>query len=429
MTMLLRDVEVRGRRADVRLEAGHITTIGSLRPRPREDVIDGKGGALLPGLTDHHVHLLAWAAALQSVPCGPPAVRTEQDLHRALARATPDAAGWIRGVGCALSLDAQALDRLHPHHPVRLQHRGGSLWMLNTAAIRRLGLDQNDDPGIERATDGSPTGRLWRADHLVRNISEPPDLRPVAETLARWGVTSVTDATPGLTAIPPIPQHVRLLGDPAGRTPWKIVIHDHALPGIQPLVSEIAHRHAAGRPVALHCLTTEALLLALAAFDEAGSLNGDRLEHAAVVPPWALTRIAAHGLRVVTQPALLADRGSDMLREAPGAELYRYGSLLRAGVMVAPSSDAPYGPADPWQVMAAARDRTLAPGERVSTQVTLHGYLTAGDLPRSGPMTVHTGMAADLLLLEGPLQEVLQEPDAGRVRTTIIGGRVLFQRA
>ncbi|WP_214104040.1 amidohydrolase family protein [Acrocarpospora catenulata] len=459
--MLLREVEIRGCRADVRLAGGRVTEVGqagTLRPLPGEEAVDGAGGALLPGLTDHHVHLFAWAAALTSVACGPPAVRDAHALREALATASGDAAGWVRGVGYAESvagpLDARALDLLHPRRPVRLQHRGGSMWMLNTAAIRLLGLDSLRDPGIERGQDGTPTGRLWRADHLLRTARTPPDLRPLAAALARWGVTSVTDATPALDPVATaalaaqleggaLPQRVRLLGAPEETVgdrltsgPWKIVIRDDALPDLAGLAAEIQNVHALDRPVALHCLTMEALLLALAAFDEVGSLDGDRIEHAAVVPDWCLDRLRRHGLRVVTQPAFLADRGEDMLSGMLSEErddLYRYGGLLRAGVPTVASSDAPYGPADPWQVIAAARDRTtetgrpVTPAERVPAEVALDGYLTPGHLPRSGPCTVRPGAAADLVLLDCPLRDVLREPHADRVRMTVIDGRAVHR--
>nr|BFE78085.1 hypothetical protein GCM10020093_006860 [Planobispora longispora] len=174
------------------------------------------------------------------------------------------------------------------------------------------------------------------------------------------------------------------MGSSRGSAPRKIVIRDDALPSLGDLIADIAAAHANRRPVAMHCLTTEALLLALAALDEAGSLDGDRLEHAAVVPAWGIERIHAHGLRVVTQPGFLADRGEEMARDTAPGDLYRYGSLLKAGVMTVPSSDAPYGPADPWQVMAAARDRVIGRRERVSVRVALDGYLTPDTCPDQG---------------------------------------------
>jgi hypothetical protein len=68
----LRDVEVDGRITDVVTDGDLITSVGSDPPTSGAViVVDGQGGALLPGLHDHHVHLLALAAALDSVAVGP----------------------------------------------------------------------------------------------------------------------------------------------------------------------------------------------------------------------------------------------------------------------------------------------------------------------------------------------------------------------
>ena len=145
---------------------------------PGEPVLDARGGALLPGLCDHHIHLHALAARARSVQCGPPAVTGRDALAIALATAAADRNGWVRGVGyvdtVAGPLDAAALDRLHPGSPVRLQHRSGAMWMLNGAAVAVLGLAAGDHPGIERDARGNPTGRLWRADDWLR-ARLPPD--------------------------------------------------------------------------------------------------------------------------------------------------------------------------------------------------------------------------------------------------------------
>ena len=67
MTLLIRDVEVDGRAGfDVRIEDGDIAEIGR-RIRGPGDEIDGHGGALIPGLADHHIHLLALAAQATSI--------------------------------------------------------------------------------------------------------------------------------------------------------------------------------------------------------------------------------------------------------------------------------------------------------------------------------------------------------------------------
>ena len=448
--LLLRDAEIGGReRADVRVSGEAIAEVGGgLARRPGERVVECGGGALIPGLRDDHLHLHALAAWRRSVRCGPPSVTGRDGLAAALRNAVPDESGWVRGVGYAESvagdLDAAVLDALRADLPVRVQHRSGALWILNSAGVREAGLEAGDHPGIERDGGGRPTGRLWRADGWLRGrlpAARPSDLGRIGRDLARLGITAVTDATPDLadTAIESIeeavrdgalPQRVRLLGVPLdGRTshprvgtgPYKIVLADSGLPSLGDLAGRIRLAHERGRPVAVHCVTREALLLLLAAFDDTGVLDGDRVEHGALIPGESVSGLARRGLRVVTQPGFVADRGDDYLRDVPAEDLpdlYRCRSLIEAGVPVALSSDAPYGPLDPWAVMKAAVHRAARSGavvgrsETLTARSALRSYLTA---PRD---------AAGLVLLHVPLGEALERLSAAGVRATVVDGRL-----
>jgi predicted amidohydrolase YtcJ len=453
---------------DVRIAGGVITGIGwHLRARARDDVIDARGGALLPGLCDHHVHLHAMAAALVSVPCGPPAVTGPVTLAEALAAAEADDDGWVRGVGytegVAGLLDAAGLDRLHAGRPVRIQHRSGALWIVNTAGLRALGLAGPahlgiEHPGIERDSNEDPTGRLWRADNWLRVRlpgARPPSLRQVGARLARLGITHVTDATPDLddTAIAAIvtamasgdlPQRIRLLGAPLKWTapagsrsptpgPYKIIVTDSELPDLVALTDRITAAHAADRAVAVHCVTREALLLLLAALADAGVRPGDRIEHGALIPAEVIPTLRAHNLTVVSQPGFLSERGDDYRRDVPAAEyadLYRARSLLDGCVGYAVSSDAPYGPVDPWAVIAAATCRTtpsgkvISPAERITARQALAGYLSSPDQPAGPARPLAIGSPADLVLLSVPLVQALAAPSAELVAATFTGGSV-----
>ena len=268
---------------------------------------------------------------------------------------------WSRDGGCGRSdttsrcrepLDRHVLDAIVPGRPVRVQHRGGAMWVVNSAAASALGLaPAAADPGpvaggeiggaipagVELGADGLPTGRLFGVDSWLgpRVPREPLDLAHVGRTLLDLGVTGVTDATPtergedlellaGAVAEGALPQEVMVTGgpglDPAAgaaleRGPVKLVVADHDLPRLDDLVTAIAGAHRAGRAVAVHCVTRVGLLLALAAWDETGARAGDRIEHGAVVHPAEAIRIAAHGLTVVTQPAFVSERGDDYLAE------------------------------------------------------------------------------------------------------------------
>ncbi|MGW0808968.1 amidohydrolase family protein [Nonomuraea sp. NPDC002799] len=455
--LVLRDVEIEGRgRSDCRIRRREVQAVHARLPSRAGDlVVDGGGGALLPGLTDHHLHLLATAAALESVQLD------ERHGVGAIARASARHDGWIRALGYDEvrhgAVDRATLDRVQPHVPVRLQHRGGSLWVVNTAGLRRLGLDTGPlVEGVERDQEGRPTGRLWRADALLADRLPPhePDLAAVGAALASYGVTSVTEATPELReggvdrivramSDGRLPQHVTFLGVrdlPGSATraalgPWKIVIGDHDLPALDHLIQDVRESHQALRSVALHCVTREALALTIAALGEAGVLAGDRVEHCAVADDDAVAFLARHGVTVVTQPTLPARRGDDYRHRCDRADLpdlWRYASLLRAGVRVAPSSDAPYGELSPWKAMADARDRrtpsgfVLGPDERVAPGRVLGGALSHPLSPGGPAIRVTLGSPADLVLLRQPLAEALADPSAVSVALTVIDGKVVY---
>ena len=83
--MLLKETEFldssfRPFRADIRLSGGKVTEIGLLSPLAHEVVIRADNGLVIPGLNDHHVHLVSYAASLNSVKCGPPEVSSPEDL-------------------------------------------------------------------------------------------------------------------------------------------------------------------------------------------------------------------------------------------------------------------------------------------------------------------------------------------------------------
>jgi predicted amidohydrolase YtcJ len=433
--LLIRRAELDDRTADIRVRAGTVTEIGKLRPWAAETVIDARGGALLPGLHDHHLHLLSLAAADTSVRCGPPHVADRDGLARVLREAP---GRWVRGIGyhesVAGMLDRHALDRLVSDRPVRIQHRSGGLWTLNTRALAELGLlDDHDD------------GRLWRADALLRDRlgdQQPPGLAAVGRRLASLGITGVTDATPELSddtirllTGAGLPQRLQLLGAQAGTRlpegvmigPWKILPPDHEPPDWDALRAEVRRVHASGRPVAIHAVTRESLVVALAVLADVGPVRGDRIEHAAVMGRDLLPMLARVGPVVVTQPGFAAERANQYRRDVPKAEhadLYRYANLLEAGVRVAVSSDAPFASEDPWRTIAAAATRDLAPAERVTPRQALDSMLTPLDDPGGVPRRIAVGVPADLCLLRVPLAEALSAPDAGQVALTVCRGRL-----
>lgn len=457
--LLLRAVEVDGRRVDVAVRRGVVAEVGpagSLATAGAR-VVDGHGAAVVPGLHDHHIHLFATAALDRSVRCGPPHVRTPDQLAAALRGAPGD--GWVRGVGyherVAGDLDRHALDRLVGDRPVRIQHRSGAQWVLSSAACRAVGLDTAPrPPGAEVDDAGAATGRLHRLDDWLRERvppEPPPDVAALSGQLARLGVTGLTDATPVATAdelraiaTAGVVQHLQLTGSPALATapfpmgvahgPVKVVLGDHDLPPFDTVVAWFGRAHAAARPVAVHCVTRVALVLALAALRDVGARPGDRIEHASVVPIELIADLAELGVTVVTQPGFVAERGDDYLTDVEPSDvedLYRCASLLAGGVPVAGSTDAPYTDPDPWAAIAAAIDRTTTAGavlgavEALAPRRALDLFLSPLEDPGGPPRRVVVGAPADLVLLATPLDEALLAPAADAVTATILRGTLV----
>lgn len=462
--LVLRDVELYGRNVDVAIADGRIDAIEPRIAASPATELDGHGGSLLPGLHDHHIHLYATAAAAGSVAVGPADVHDRDGLDAALGRV--DAAlppgGWIRAVGyhdsVAGDLDRHDLDRIVAARPLRLQHRSGARWTLNSAAIDALDLAARSYPGIEHDPSGRPTGRLHRSDPWLRELlprHARPDLAALGRQLAGHGVTGVTDATPStrvddLAAIADavasgaLPQRImvtggrELLGAPAPpdveRGPVKLVIDDDAYPALDELAGWIDEAHRHDRAVAVHCVTRAALVLALAAWDTAGSRAGDRVEHGAVVPPELRSGLAHHRITVVTQPGFVGERGDEYLRDVDLDDipyLYPCRSLLDAGIRVAGSTDAPFTRLDPWAAMRAAVSRAapsgvaVAPGEAVSPATALGLFLGDAHDPGGAARTVRPGAPADLCLLAHPLAVALDRLTTDDVVATLRAGRVI----
>jgi predicted amidohydrolase YtcJ len=459
-SLLLRQVEVGGRVVDVMVDHDVVTRVGPPGSvGGAHHVHDGGGGALIPGLHDHHIHLMALAAAWASVDVS----GGLDDAIRAAHAASP-VGSWIRAVGYhepEAGLDRWRLDALAPGRPVRVQHQSGAMWVLSSAALERVRPDAADQPGIERDAQGRPTGRLYRLDEWLGHripAGPSPDLAPVGRRLASFGLTGVTDCTPTTSTAylqtladaatgGDLPLTVTVTGGPglAEHTPpapllsgpVKIVIEDHELPGLDFLVDAIGRAHRAGRPVAVHCVTRAALLLALAAWDDTGSMRGDRIEHASVTPPEAMAPLRDLGLTVVTQPAFVVARGDSYLQDVDPADrpdLYRCASLQAAGIPVGGSTDAPFGPPDPWVAMQAAVDRRTATAARVNeaegitAAAALDLFLAPLDQPGGAVRTVRPGVPADLCLLGLPLRKALGSLSSDHVAMTLSGGRVSYRR-
>ncbi|HWC39191.1 MAG TPA: amidohydrolase family protein, partial [Acidimicrobiales bacterium] len=292
-------------------------------------------------------------------------------------------------------------------------------------------------------------GVLLGQDRLLQEVApaDRPDLGAVVASLCRYGITGVTDTTPGNTAAdlwcmrtPAV--RVRAMAPPEepevpGVTlpTLKVVLREEDA-DVEDLAARIEKAHAAGWSVAVHAVTRVETVATVAAFAQAGSTTGDRIEHPSVLPAETVPVVAELGLTVVTHPDFVARRGDVYLADVDPVDrdsLYRLRTALDAGVSLGAGSDAPVGDLDPWSAMQAAVTRTgpdgsvLGPAERLSPEQALGLFLGPAEHPGGPARAVRPGAIADLCLLRAPWAAARRRLNADPVRATIVGGAVVWE--
>jgi predicted amidohydrolase YtcJ len=197
---------------------------------------DLHGRVVIPGINDAHYHMAvqppAVTLALTGLEPGWPEV--QQQLAQSLSN-EPAGTLVFADVGATIlddpAVDRSALDQIAPEHPVILRGWTGHFYILNTQAIRRLGIPEGarDPMGgqYQRASNGQLTGRVleYAAFDLMRRISDLADdatallqARAFIDEAVRLGITSVQQMS-----MPVAPERLASLFDRA-RTPIRMRI-------------------------------------------------------------------------------------------------------------------------------------------------------------------------------------------------------------
>ena len=386
-------------------------------------VIDCRGGTLVPGFHDAHMHLLAYASSLDSVDCRPSQVSSVEDIIRqiALRAARTPPGDWVSAGGYDPFYLSERrhptrweLDRAAPDHPVRLDHRSGHACVLNSPAMERVGIaeDTDEPPGATIARDlktGSPNGLLlemgqYLDEHIPRPASSELEasVRSAASKLLSLGITSLQDAShhnsldrwnlfsrlsdhespmPRITLMPGVDHvadfveaglhfasgsdrlrvgHAKIMVTASSGTPTL---------SSRDLKTAVDSCVSLGFPVAVHAVEAHVVRNAAQAVAESASLPDrcppHRIEHCSEVPSGLLKSLVECGAAVVTQPGFIRNQGDRYLAEVPREMrryLYRTASLAERGVTVALSSDAPVSDPDPMLALHAAVTRQTLSG-------------------------------------------------------------------
>ena len=206
---------------------------------------------------------------------------------------------------------------------------------------------------------------------------------------------------------------------------------------------------AAGLQVVVHAIGDRANHAMLSIFEEVARTNGGRdrrfrIEHAQHLRVQDIPRFGRSGVIASMQPYHAADDGrwaEKRIGADRGKGTYAFRSLLDSGARLAFGSDWTVAPLDPMQgILAAVTRRTLdgkhpngwIPDQKISVEEAMRAYTVGSAYAEFADHvkgTITPGKLADLVILSRDIFTI--DPVAMgdvRVETTIVDGRVVFER-
>jgi predicted amidohydrolase YtcJ len=480
-SLLLCDVRLglRGPKVDVALAGGRVSAIGPDLARTG-DVIDCRGGTLLPGLVDAHVHAAQWASSRRRIPLAQAKSAAEAvDMIVGGLVARPAGAGeLVMGHGFRDGAwpdepHKDMLERVLPGQPVALFSNDLHTLWLSPAALRLIGREhptgvllENDcmaataalpsvsdamlddwvltamDAAAARGVTGivdyeyADTAVDWLRRLALRPLSVRVSAviaRPLLDTAIERGYRTgdVVPGSDGMVAVGPYKLFVD--GSLNTRTAY---CHD-PYPGqdshgllelpfdeLVPLMDKASRN---GISPAVHAIGDHANTIALDAFARVGCSG--RIEHAQLVHPDDLPRFAELGVIAGVQPAHQPDDRDVADQHWPDrtANAFPYAALLAAGATLEIGSDAPVAPLDPWDGIASAVSRTDDARQPWHPEQTIL-FPIALAAASNGRAGVAVGDVADLMVVAvDPSTVAPPELREIPVTATLVGGRLTHQ--
>lgn len=503
------------------IEGGAISAVGSLedaKAHPaskRAEWIDAGGSAVIPGMTDSHLHLTALSRqrAAMSLFEAPSKERLLEMVREKARKSDPDE--WIYGVRFDNSRWADTtlptigeLDALEIPNPVLLLRVCAHIHIVNSRALRETSLP-HDISGQGAVTDakGDFTGALNESsarpvvEAMKKNsrsgAGEAEALRETMAALSSEGITSIhacsaasygleenIEAFRALRDRGELPLRVRIYGDEdlpgwsrsgdgdewlcyggkklfldgslGGRTaamsfPY---VDDPSTRGIlnwktEEVRSMVRKAHKAGLQIQVHAIgdaATDQFIEALEGIQDLPPLPGGlrhRIVHVQICRPDQMESLLRLGVICDIQPVFVP---SDILITEPRIGdkrlvwAYAWKEMLRKGLLLTGSSDAPVEPTNPWRGIWAAVNRTndegqpeggWLPWQKLSLDEALALYTVnppraVGTQDRFG--VLKPGMAADIVVLDRDVHkappETLREV---KPVMTIVGGKTTFK--
>ncbi|MDG7012633.1 MAG: amidohydrolase [Nitrososphaerota archaeon] len=446
-------------------EGGRIARIyrgGEPAVRADAAVVDANGGTVLPGLIDTHCHPFeyAWLKKNLDLRGTSNIVALRLRIQAGVLRAKPGE--WVVGMGW----DQEAfpdrrmprkedIDGVSPANPVLVTRVCGHIGLVNSVAIRRLGLGSRTGPLFERDQAGDLTGivkegaltEVWGS--IPRTAEElAAGLQAVESEGTRLGLTAFhTIVSPDgfreeLSALALLATEERLalshrvyvppdslefleerklrskLAGPRARLNGVKIFTDGSLGartaalrapyaddpsnsgllayGDEELAALVERVDSMGMQAIVHAIGDRAVEQAIGALSKVtGATNPrrHRIEHAGLLPRDLRSQMARHGIRAAVQPCFVTSDtwAVERLGEERIRDLYPFRSMLSEGLVASGGSDCPV--------------ESLSPVLGVWAAMTRGGIVPEEAIGMGEALQMYTSMAVSNGLDERPFAE------------------------
>lgn len=468
-------------------------TTRALRPlaTARTKILDLRGKTVVPGFNDAHDHL-GWPvrsnnnfSAEFSVP-GLPKRAVQDSLVRLVKQAAPGA--WLSGtIGLAVFRDRTArrpyLDSLAPHHPVVLQVAWGHGMVVNSAALRALGVaDTAADPlggwyervpatrRLTGAMDEYAQYPFWQALAAANPRALVAGLRAHAQEEVRYGITTVqhlnstlpTAAARRAFAEAALPVRTRVIAMPGttargrSRRDWGLSSPvagaltyfsgiKYVVDGTSIEQDELHTKPYPGRPgwygrldfpldtlrrILQEALAGDRQLLLHVTGDSSTAVVLNLMKSLAPADAWRRRRVRIeHGTGI--RPATARDVQALGVVVVHTPQYGRRGPLQTWRALGIPLAIGPDGDINPFLAIQRVTTQQVPAGENLSREQAVRAYTQGGayaEFAETTKGTLRPGMLADLAVLSGDVFSVpAAQLPALRSVLTVVNGKIVYQ--
>ena len=463
-------------------------------------IIDCNGATILPGFIDSHCHILSYISSLSNLNLNDLKISSIKNIKQELIKYSKKISpgDWIKANGYHefnlidnRHINKSDIDKILPANPVRIKHASGHADILNSLALKSIGIDNNyiEPIGsyIERDDRGEPTGLLINMNSILNNKIPKSDQQQLKKNAERAdkdflskGITSMQDATytnsikrwelfnklktdniiksritfmPGYEFLQKfIDAEIKFQSgnNDLNIGPCKIMCNltdDGLHPSYEILKKIVNFANKNKFPVSIHAIESDVVEKVIQILYEQKQINNNlglnlrnRIEHCSEINIEQIIKLKESGALISTQPGFIYTNGArykSLININKQSFLYPIRSIMNYKIPIAASSDFPISDFNPligiYSLITRkdSQNNILNKSESISINEAIKLYTYYGAYicsQESIKGSIEIGKLADLIMMNNnPLDMEYENIKELKNLMTVINGKIVWE--